>query len=292
MSAVAFLLKRNEPQAAVLCQRLVQVVRARGLRELVVRDQAEPPEGVELVAEDRIPQDVRLMVVLGGDGTLLYAAGLVCSMGVPILGVNLGHLGFLSACSPDRAVEALQAALDGHLPIEERQRLLCRVHRGGPAQDGEAGLVESHEAVNDIVLNQPAKARLLELDAFIDGHWVATYQADGLIVSTPTGSTAYNLAAGGPLLLPETQSMVLTPICPHALTARPVVAPLSSNIEVRPGRSCERLLLTVDGQWEVRLQRGDTVRIGRASAPLRIFRAPERTFFDLLRTKLHWGVRE
>lgn len=290
MSAVAFFLKRQQPEAIELCRVLHGALQARGVPGLVIRDGVQPPPDMVAVPEAAIPGDLRLLVVLGGDGTLLYASGLVRHMDVPVLGVNLGHLGFLTSCSPDRAVEVLGAALDGRLPVEERQRLRCRVLRPGPG--GAEEVLAEREAVNEVVLSQPEKARLLELDAFVDGHPITTYKADGLIISTPTGSTAYNLAAGGPILTPGMAAVVVTPICPHTLTARPLVAPLSSRIEVRPGRACERLMLTLDGQWEERLQHGDTVEVSRAPVPLRLLRAPEHTFFDLLRNKLHWGVRE
>jgi NAD+ kinase len=290
MSAVAFLLKRHQPEAVELCRTLVGALAARGVPALVIRDDVQPPPDLPVVDGEALPPDLRLLVVLGGDGTLLFAAGLVRHLHVPVLGVNLGHLGFLTTCSPDRAVEVLGAALDDALPIEERQRLRCRALR--PREDGGTDVVAEREAVNEVVLSRPEKARLFELDACVDGHLVTTYKADGLIISTPTGSTAYNLAAGGPILTPGMAGVVLTPICPHTLTARPVVAPLSSRVEVRPGRNCEHLMLTVDGQWEVRLQQGDTVEVSRAEVPLRLVRAPEHTFFDLLRTKLHWGVRE
>jgi NAD+ kinase len=288
MNVVAFLLKRNQPEAVALCERLVQALRRLpGHAEMVVSDGVEVPPGVRTVREAELPRTLRLMVVLGGDGTLLYGAGLVRDTGVPLLGVNLGHLGFLSACSPEQAVEGLHAALGGRLPLEERQRLCCRVRR--VSRDAEVEVIVEREAVNEVVLSQPAQARLLTMDAYVDGEVMTTYRADGLIISTPTGSTAYNLAAGGPILTPQLKAMVLTPICPHTLTARPVVAPLSSCIEVRPGS--EPALLTIDGQWNIQLQPADRVEVTCAQSPLLIYRPPDHTFFDLLRAKLHWGVR-
>ncbi len=351
MSVVAFLLKREQPDAVELCRRLVESLRVRGTGETAVvisdreapeaprsidreapeaprsidREAPEAPrsidreapvspfEGVDMVAETELPHDLRLLVVLGGDGTLLYGANLLRGAATPILGVNLGHLGFLTACSPGQAVEGLNAALSGQLVIEERQRLRCRVLRpvypplglphgsrdglAGPHRNegNEAGKVEvivEREAVNEIVLSQPQQARLFELEAFVDGEQITTYKADGLIVSTPTGSTAYNLAAGGPILTPQLKALVLTPICPHTLTARPLVAPLSSCIEVRQGRNAVKVMLTIDGQWNIHLGERDFVELTCAPAPLRIYRAKNRSFFDLLRTKLHWGVRE
>lgn len=300
MIEVGFLLKRAQPDAVELCHTLVHALRSRGACEYVVVDRGAPLDGLNLVRESQLPRDLRLMVVLGGDGTLLYAAGLLRDTAVPILGVNLGHLGFLTTCSPAQAVESLHAALDGRLDIEERERLSCKVRRAveiADAAEGHAGadqveVVVEREAVNEVVLSQPAQARLFELETYIDGAWVTTYKADGLIISSPTGSTAYNLAAGGPILTPRMKALVVTPICPHTLTARPLVAPLSSRVEVRPGRNADQVMLTLDGQWNVRVGPGDVVEISPGRTPLRLYRAPDRSFFDVLRTKLHWGVQE
>lgn len=289
-SQVGFLLKRDQPSAIELCLRLVELVRARGLTELVVHDHLELPSSLATVGENELPDALRLLVVLGGDGTMLYGSSLLGNRPVPLLGVNQGHLGFLTCCGPDDAEAALTAALDGKLPCEERRRLCCRVYHRD-AERHEPVLIAERSALNDVVLSQPAQARLFELDAFIDGDSVTTYRADGLIISTPTGSTAYNLAAGGPILMPAMDAVVLSPICPHTLTARPLVTHLNSRIEVRPGRNAESILLTVDGQWSHKLGLLDLVEVTCAAAPVRVFRSPNRSFFDLLRTKLHWGVR-
>lgn len=286
---VGFLLKRDQPAAVELCLSLVELLRKRGLSELVIRDHIPLPPGLHTVGENELPDTLRLLVVLGGDGTMLYGAGLLGARPVPLLGVNLGHLGFLTCCGPDEALDTLAAVLDEQLPCEERRRLSCRVYHQPPGASPE--LVAERIALNDVVLSQPAQARLFELDAFIDGDAVITYRADGLIISTATGSTAYNLAVGGPILTPSMDALVLSPICPHALTARPLVTRLSSRIEVRPGRSVNGILLTIDGQWSHRLGPHDLVEVTSAAAPVRIYRPLGRSFFDLLRTKLHWGVR-
>lgn len=309
---VGFLLKRDQPEAIELCRRLVRVLRERGEREAVLRDRELPPD-LDGVSEAELGQDLRLLVVLGGDGTMLYAASLLGEARVPLLGVNLGHLGFLTACSPDDAEATLGRALDGKLFTEERQRLRCRVLRhaqppegdpeGGPRSHGTHGsqeaatgagplqVVAERMALNDIVLSQPAQARLFELDVLVDGESVTSYRADGLIISTPTGSTAYNLAAGGPILVPSMDALVLSPICPHTLTVRPLVTRLSSCVEVRPGRGAEEILLTVDGQWSHRLGPRDHVEVSCADAPVSVLRPRDRSFYDLLRAKLHWGAR-
>lgn len=289
-SQVGFLLKRDQPAAIELCKRLVEIVRACGLKELVVHDHLELPPYLQSTGETELPAALRLLVALGGDGTMLYGAGLLRDRPVPILGINLGHLGFLTCCGPEEAPFALAAALEGVLPCEERRRLNCRVyHRETAAAD--PVLSAERAALNDVVFSQPAQARLFELEAYIDGDPVTTYRADGLIISTPTGSTAYNLAAGGPILMPGMDALVLSPICPHTLTVRPLVTHLNSRIEVRPGRAADSILLTIDGQWSHRLGAFDLVEVTCAASPVRIYRPMQRSFFDLLRVKLHWGVR-
>jgi NAD+ kinase len=288
---VGFLLKRDQPAAVDLCMKLVESVRLRGLLEFVVHDHLTLPAELRSVSEKELPDDLRLLVVLGGDGTMLYGAGLLAGRSIPLLGVNLGHLGFLTCCGPEEALATLAAALDGSLPCEERQRLNCRVYRRTSYDHGQAELVAERSALNDVVLSQPAQARLFELETFIDGDAVTTYRADGLIISTPTGSTAYNLAAGGPILMPGMDALVLSPICPHTLTARPLVTHLRSRVEVRPGRAAENILLTVDGQWNQKLSPMDVVEVTCAPAPVRVYRPLQLSFFDLLRIKLHWGAK-
>jgi NAD+ kinase len=300
---VGFVLKRDQPEALELCRRLVQVVRRRGDKEAVLNDRELPPD-LNAVSEAELVRELRLLVVLGGDGTMLYAAGLLGEARVPMLGVNLGHLGFLTCCLPEEAEAVLGRALDGELHTEERQRLRCRVLRplpGAPAPEESAAdpepleastlqLIAERIALNDIVLSQPTQARLFELDVLVDGEAVTTYRADGLIISTPTGSTAYNLAAGGPILVPSMEALVLSPICPHTLTVRPLVTQLMSCVEVRPGRAAEEILLTIDGQWSHRIAHGDVVQVSCANAPVQVLRPRDRSFYDLLRLKLHWGV--
>lgn len=300
---IGFVLKRDQPEALELCERLVQVLRDRGEKEAVFNDRELPP-GLNAVDETELVRDLRLLVVLGGDGTMLYAAGLLGEAQVPMLGVNLGHLGFLTCCLPEEAEATLCRALDGELHTEERQRLRCRVLRPLPGTPepvegcatpealaaSQLQLLAERIALNDIVMSQPTQARLFELDVLVDDEAVTTYRADGLIISTPTGSTAYNLAAGGPILVPSMDALVLTPICPHTLTVRPLVTQLKSCVEVRPGRAAEEILLTIDGQWSHRLVPRDVVQVSCADAPVKVLRPRDRSFYDLLRLKLHWGV--
>jgi NAD+ kinase len=267
---VGFLLKHDKPEAAEIAQKLAQVAQARGLKTEI--------------ATEQLTQEVDLLVVPGGDGTLLRGAAQVADRGVPILGVNLGRLGFLSSCKPEDAESALVRALEGQLPLEERLRLRCELLRA-------SGEKVVRAACNEAVVSQGALARLIEIEAFLDGRKITRYRADGLIVATPTGSTAYNLAAGGPIVAPDVKAFVITPICPHTLTHRPVVAPSSSCLTVRVPTPHAHLMLTLDGQWGTEIAAGDTIEISQAPLPLRLFRSTDG-YFDMLTTKLHWGERE
>jgi NAD+ kinase len=275
------LLKRAQPEAVEIAAQVSGWLRARGHQAFIVGNHLAPAQGARVVEEGELIELVDLLVVLGGDGTLLHGAALVAERKVPILGINLGHLGFLTSCAPADALVALERAVAGQLPIEERLRLRCEVVRG-------SGERLQRFACNDAVVSQGALARLIEFDAFLDGHLITRYRADGLIVATPTGSTAYNLAAGGPIVAPEVAAFVVTPICPHTLTHRPVVVPASSRMTVRLGLPAEHVMLTIDGQWGTALSDGDRVEISAASPPLLLVRSSQ-SYFDVLREKMNWG---
>jgi NAD+ kinase len=279
---VGLLLKRGEPKSGEIARQLVAWLDARTIEARVVGEHVDPTSGARGVEEAELAEAIDLLVVLGGDGTLLHGAELVAERGVPILGVNLGHLGFLTSCPPARAEETLAQVLDGKLPVEERMRLRVVLTRA----DGER---IARYACNDAVVSQGALARLLEFEASLDGQPITTYRADGLIVSTPTGSTAYSLAAGGPILTPGVQAMVISPICPHTLTNRPLVLPASSRVAIRLAAAARNVRLTVDGQWGTEIGVGDRLELHAANKPLRLFRPPGTTYFDILRQKLNWG---
>jgi NAD+ kinase len=281
---IGLLLKRGKPEAFEIALDLCAWAKDRGLEAWVVGDPVDPTSGARGVAEEELVERIDLLVVLGGDGTLLHGAELVADRGVPILGVNLGHLGFLTSCPPDRARETLELALAGKLEVDRRMRLRVAVERA----DGEQ-LVRY--ACNDAVISQGALARLLEFEAALDGAPISTYRADGLILSTPTGSTAYSLAAGGPILTPDLEAMVLTPICPHTLTNRPLVVPAHSRLSIKLGRAARNVVLTVDGQWGTEVGDKDRVEVHAADRPLMLYRPANTSYFDILREKLDWGVR-
>ena len=281
MRRVGMLLKRAKPEAVEIAGQLAAWLRVQGHEAFLIGDHHSPPHGARVVAEEELPEKIDLLIVLGGDGTLLHGAALVADLKVPLLGVNLGHLGFLTSCAPADAESALDRALKGEILLEERLRLRCEVVRAS----GERFV---RYACNDAVVSQGALARLIELDAFLDDRLITRYRADGLIVATPTGSTAYNLAAGGPIVTPDVEAFVLTPICPHTLTNRPVVVPASARVTVRLGLPAEHVQLTIDGQWGTAISDGDRVEISQAAQPLLLFRSAQN-YFDLLREKMNWG---
>lgn len=237
------------------------------------------------VAREAIGHDVDLVIAFGGDGTLLNAASAVAQAGddTPILGVNLGHLGFLAEVGRPEIVAALDALAAGRYTTETRLMLLGRVMRDGRS-------AAERLALNDIVVTRGALSRMIELDVAVDGQPVCHVKADGLIVATATGSTAYNLSAGGPIVHPSVDALVLTPIAPHALTNRPLVLPAGVSITLRPVIEPQSdVVLTFDGQYGVPLEAGDIVDVTRAPRILRLVHISTRTHFDMLREKLKWG---
>jgi NAD+ kinase len=280
-----FLLKRDHPQAARVARELAQELATKGMRVVVTEEDAAALPEARAVPAAGLGPAIDVLVVLGGDGTFLGGASLVAEHGVPLLGINLGSLGFITHYALADASAAVAAAAEGRLPIDERMRIDVALHAG----DSPVAL-ESRSGLNEVVVTQRGIARLLDLEASFDGEGVTTYKADGLIVSTPTGSTAYNLAAGGPILTPDLEAMVLTPICPHTLTNRPVVMRADTRIQVR-NVSTSPVSVTVDGQWSRDLPPGDAVEIRRAERPVRTFRSGS-PFFATLRQKLSWGERQ
>ena len=230
---------------------------------------------------------VDLLVVLGGDGTLLSVAdcAVKADVEVPILGVNFGSLGFLTEATLPELYPSLESALSGAARIEERMMLRATTIRAGlPLPD--------HLALNDVVITKAARARMTDLSVFVGDEFVTRVKADGLIVATPTGSTAYNLAAGGPIVQPVVDAIVLTPIAPHMLTNRPIVIPASSIVRVQPMMAeRDELYVTFDGQAGYQLEAGDEVRISRAERRVRLLRPSPRSYFDVLRQKLKWNER-
>ena len=226
---------------------------------------------------------VDLMVVLGGDGTLLAVARDMGKSTVPILGVNLGQLGFLAEVAPEEQADTLGRVLAGDYETVERMRLEVRAERDGRE-------LARYLALNDAVITRSELSRMIDLEMLADGAPVTTYHGDGLIVSTPTGSTAYTLSAGGPILLPGSRVFVLTPICPHTLTQRPIVLPEASRLEIQVFPREGHAQLTVDGQTGLTLEGGDRILVAASERPVHFVVDPSRSRFDVLRTKLGWGA--
>lgn len=233
---------------------------------------------------EELPDGTDLLIVLGGDGTLLSAARLSAENAVPILAVNLGSMGFLTTVAQDEMYSDLDEIFRGEHRISERVMLEAEIVRGG------AG-VRRQIALNDAVLNKAALARIMDLELRVDGEYVTTYKADGLIFSTPTGSTAYSLSAGGPIVYPMVEAFVVTPICPHTLTHRPLVIPDTGVIEVDFRSQDQAVFLTLDGQIGIELSPGDTVRMRKAAKKLLLVRPARKTYYEILRSKLKWGER-
>ena len=247
-----------------------------------------PPAAKRRVADKAsLVADVGMVLVLGGDGTLLSMADCIgrARVNVPILGVNFGSLGFLTEVTLPELYPALEAALAGRTHVEERLMLHATISRGGAAETTEI-------AVNDVVINKGPRSRLIDLEISIGDGLVTRVRADGLIIATPTGSTAYNLAAGGPIVQPSVDALVLTPIAPHTLTNRPIVIPSSSTVRVKPMMDeRDEVFVTFDGQAGCELHAGDEINVCRAREPMRLVRPATRSYFEVLREKLNWGKR-
>ncbi|RPI56313.1 MAG: NAD(+)/NADH kinase [Acidobacteria bacterium] len=241
---------------------------------------------LEVVERDELPRHVDFIVVLGGDGTLLGTAGRIAQANadIPILGVNFGSLGFLTEVTLPEIYASLETAVNGTAQIEERMMLQVAVNAGGAQLAGRIVL-------NDVVVTQGALSRIIELSVSVDGEFMMRVKADGLIIASPTGSTAYNLSAGGPIVHPQVDGLTITPIAPHTLTNRPVVVPGSSHIRVQPliHDDQSEVFATFDGQALLPLRSDHVVTVRRAQKPLRLIRASARGYFQVLREKLKWG---
>jgi NAD+ kinase len=285
VTRVGLIAKPDAPAAPRVIRQVVEWLAAHGMTAVLEKETAGlvPSASVQAASKAELPGLVDLLIVLGGDGTLLSMARAVGDLGVPILGVNLGGLGFLTATTLDEMVPALEAVRAGGMAIEERMVLGARLVRNGQ-------MVGEYSALNDVVITKSAMSRIVDLAVSVGGRHATAYRADGLIISTPTGSTAYNLSTGGPILFPTMDAVVLTPIAPHTLSNRPIVIPASERIEVTL-LDDQDVMLTMDGQVGVPLRERDTVEVQKATARIRLLRFPQKDFFSVLRTKLKWGER-
>lgn len=246
------------------------------------------PETAEIAGEttshprNEIPRLAQLLIVLGGDGTLLSVARIAHPYNVPILGINLGSLGFLTEIALPQLYEALEHVLNNNYVIEHRMLLNASLWR-----DNEK--IEDHHVLNDVVINKGVVARIVNLEVSVNGQYMTSYRADGLIIATPTGSTAYSLSAGGPIIHPSMHALVLSPICPFALTNRPILIPDDSIIQVKLTTQNENVRVTLDGQEGCDMQTGDILEIRKAKTTLELIQAPGKNYYQILRKKLQWG---
>jgi NAD+ kinase len=282
---VGIVAKLGHPHAAEVVSALIDWLTSKGRVVVVEKETAGlvPALGVTALRKADLPPHVDLIVVLGGDGTLLSMARQVGDLAIPIVGVNLGGLGFLTATTLEEMYPALEAVLAGDVLIEERMMLSAHVVRGGEP-------LPEYIALNDVVITNSAMSRIIDLSVSVEGAHATSYRADGLIISTPTGSTAYSLSAGGPIIFPTMDAVVLTPICSHTLTNRPIVLPAAQRIEVTL-RTDQDATLTLDGQVGVTLRENDVIHVWQAVARTRLVRFPTKHFFSVLRAKLKWGER-
>ncbi|MBI1747831.1 MAG: NAD(+)/NADH kinase [Acidobacteria bacterium] len=285
MRKIGIIAKRHHPEMGPILQELLEWLKQRSVEVVLDEESAALIKSPSLRAVERwrLPALVEMIAVFGGDGTLLSVARLTGDHQPIIFGVNLGSLGFLTEITLADLYQALEATISGTYEIDTRQMLVAGVERGGFT-------IARYLALNDAVINKGALARVTDLQVCIDDHFVSTFKADGLIIASPTGSTAYSLAAGGPIVYPSMEAFVITPICPHTLTYRPLVVSDKSVITVRL-ESGHDVMLTIDGQVGFPLETGDVLRVNKSDKPLTLVRPLRRNWFEILRRKLKWGER-
>lgn len=284
IQSVGLITKPHSDRAVTLVPELIAWLEGSGLAVHMDAETAKYAGRTNVsVARTEVAAEAQMLIVLGGDGTLLSAARASVGRDIPLFAVNLGGLGFLTAIKVEDLYPRLEQALRGEFAVLPRRMLHSELWRGREC-------VSRYEALNDTVLTKYEIARMIDLEIHVDGHFVCVYKADGLIISTPTGSTAYSLSAGGPIMIPSVAALAITPICPHMLTNRPVIVPDESEIQVTIG-GADRTYITVDGQVGELLESGDRVVCRRSEHIIPIIQPPGTAFFDVLREKLKWGGR-
>jgi NAD+ kinase len=283
MKKIGIICKPGRKEPEEILQELLPFLKQRGCETFVDLETAAALK-INGFSREEISSLADLVLVLGGDGTMLSVSRLVAERGIPILGINLGGLGFITEVRRDDIFSAVDKMLSGRYAVEERLMLSATIHRNGKK-------LTEYTVLNDVVINKGALARIIDLETNINNNYVTTFKADGLIISTPTGSTAYCLSAGGPILYPTLDSIVLTPICPHTLTNRPIVLPDIFKIEIIIKTISGDVFLTLDGQVGFSLRMGDIIEINKAGYKARLLVPIEHDYFNVLRTKLKWGER-
>jgi NAD+ kinase len=281
MKKIGIIGKEGAGEVVQILKDFLPWLRDRGLEAFLDEDSAAALKTVGH-PRARIPSLSDMIVVLGGDGTMLSAARLVGELSIPILGVNLGGLGFITEVSRERLYEAMEVALRGECPCEERMMLKVQIRRHGEH-------IAEYTVLNDAVVNKGATSKIIDIETTVNRAFMTTFRADGLIASTPTGSTAYSLSAGGPVLYPTVESIVLTPICSHTLAIRPIVLPDGAEIEIKPVSRGAEVFLAMDGQVGFSLREKDVVVVKKSPCKTKLLMPFERDYFQVLREKLRWG---
>ncbi|HEX6649170.1 MAG TPA: NAD(+)/NADH kinase [Pyrinomonadaceae bacterium] len=285
---VGIVLKPHQPDALKIICELVVWLAKRGIKLVggpeLEREQIEHETGcgVDEVSTEKLPADVDLILVLGGDGTMIATARMLGDQEVPVLGVNYGGLGYLAEFRIEELFNALESILSGNYRLDKRVMLAIELLR-------DATSLTHNRVLNDVVINKSALARIIEIETYFNGQFVNSFRADGLIVSTPTGSTAYNLSAGGPVIFPSMNAVVITPICPFTLSNRPIVVPDDAEIELLLKTDQEEVALTLDGQVGFPLKVDDRIKIRKSRTMFNLIQPSNRNYFDVLRDKLRWG---
>ncbi len=290
MDRIGVVAKKNNPEALTLAGQLSEWLRSRSVQIYVEEDVSKLLSGAvrnpywKSLHREEISTDTEMIIVLGGDGTLLSVARQVWNKNIPILGVNLGGLGFLTEITLEELYPVLEKVLRNDFEINEREVLNAGVIRNEKR-------IAEFIVLNDAVINKGALARIIDLETTINDEYLSTFRSDGLIISTPTGSTAYNLSAGGPIVYPSLHTIIITPICPHTLTIRPIIIPDDVKIRALLKSRNEEVTLTLDGQQGFALDYEDIVEVGKAEGRILLIKSPYRQYFELLREKLRWGER-
>lgn len=283
INKVGIISKPNIAEAADIVCNLISWLEQRGIAYSCDEQTAQYANLRDFLPREQLPDGTDLMIVLGGDGTLLSAARVVDGRDIPLFAVNLGHLGFLTSITVEDLYPELERAIRGEHRIGRRRMVDCELRRDDK-------VMATYSALNDVVVTKSELARMIDLDTHVDDHFVAAYKADGLIISTPTGSTAYSLSAGGPVIFPSVGALCITPICPHMLTNRPVIVPHTSVVRII-NHGAEGTYLTIDGQVGEPLSKGDQIICRSSHKTIQLIRPPKMLFFDVLREKLKWGER-
>jgi NAD+ kinase len=273
-----FVIKPHAPRVDKILMELIQYFEAKGIQSVLEDVAAMKLQRQDGVPRENVPEQVDLVIVIGGDGTLLSIAHLAAQKNVPVMGVNLGRLGFLTEVPLDEMILTLDAFLEGEKKIISFRQMLEAETKGG-----------TFYCLNDFVINKGALARMIQCAIWIDGKEIATSKADGLIISTPTGSTAYSLSAGGPIIQPNIPAFIIAPICPHTLSFRPMVISAESTLKIELVTGGEEVWFTLDGQRGGLMEENDSVEVRRSRFVLPLISSPKRNYFDLLQEKLGWG---